>query len=640
MSACVRPSRFLLVLVPLAACSGDPSPLVDGGGPEPTPGEVAPPEAIVAPPVAPPPGLPDAPAMTGDIRYVPGRDSALVYVPVVPGVRDYRIYAVAPGVTVRAVDGGTQVDGATLYCAGLRQHNQCDDTEAYDFGDPFFVPRCDADARTVHVPKEVLRVLQIDGLRAASDVVIEAIDAQCPFPGAEGPRHADIECSFDGSPTALVEVDGHTVTWERCPAQFPIRTTAEIRAQYGSAIVNGHGPVPIAPGGSPTAKVGLPAPAIAPRVLGRAVVRLTPTGTATPPAGFAFWEDFDDDGDQPTPVVTDGNGTLVPRDYPVWDMRLAQTSRLNIYSHSADSSQAMVTRGTLRSVFADAGQGVMASNLIVPRQAFAVPDARDRFVHVTFEAPTDATLRRYWVFVACGAETPGHTIGTGAGFPAAGALATASALVFAPGFMNEDEGAPLATAGWNCLQLVPRNGPFETLDGGPFPRAETDLRVAIDRAVPGYDPATDLGTTQPVVVVSPDIAQDGSKTWARTWDDQHQPNGVMLDDQMFIEQRTRLDVFFNRDRVVVYANGAQKLCNDFPAARLTMAEAAIGIGHVMYHSSAEKGDLERDYWTATAQYQYRKNLPFIDQRGFDSYGVQVDATLPASFQEGPCYVAP
>ncbi len=158
--------------------------------------------------------------------------------------------------------------------------------------------------------------------------------------------------------------------------------------------------------------------------------------------------------------------------------------------------------------------------------------------------------------------------------------------------------------------------------------------------MPGYDPATDLGTTQPVVVVSPDIAQDGSKTWARTWDDQHQPNGVMLDDQMFIEQRTRLDVFFNRDRVVVYANGAQKLCNDFPAARLTMAEAAVGIGHVMYHSSAEKGDLERDYWTATAQYQYRKNLPFIDQRGFDSYGVQVDATLPASFQEGPCYVAP
>ncbi|MCE9579197.1 MAG: hypothetical protein K8W52_39100 [Deltaproteobacteria bacterium] len=637
----MRPSLFVLAFVPLAACSGAPESLVDGGGPEPTPGEVAPPEAIIAPPVAPPPGLPDAPAMVGDIRYVPGRDSAMVFVPVVPGVRDYRIYAVAPGVTVHAVDGGTQVDGATLFCAGLRQHNQCDDSEAYDFGPGFTVDHCAADVRAVDVPKEVLRIVQVDGLRDASDVIVEAIDAQCPFPGAEGPRHADIDCVFDGAPTATAVVDGHAVTWEHCPATFPIRTTDEIRAQYGSAIVNGQGPVPIAPGTSPTKSVGLPAPAIPPRVLARAVVRLTPTGTATRPAGFTFWEDFADDSDQPAPVITSGDGTLVPKDYPVWGMHLSQTKTLNIYDHSGDASQTMITRGTLRSVFADAGQGIMASNLLVPRQAFAIPEAADRFVHVTFEVPTDATLRRYWTFVTCGSETPGKTIGSGPGFPADGALATASALVFGPGFMEPDDGGPLSTAGWNCLVLVPRNGSYYELEGtGPYPRPETDIRVAIDRALPGYDPKTYLQTARPVTVVSPDMNSFGAFSWIRTWNDQHQPDGVMLDDQMFIEQRTRLDVFFNRGRIVVYANGAQKICNDLGSARLTMAEAAVGIGHVHYHSSAEQGDMTRPDWLTTGQYQYRKNTPFLDQRGFDNYGVQPDATLPASFQEGPCYAAP
>jgi hypothetical protein len=374
-------------------------------------------------------------------------------------------------------------------------------------------------------------------------------------------------------------------------------------------------------------------------VLGRAVVRLTPTGTATPPPGFTFWDDFDDNGDQPGMVITDGDGTIVPRGYPVWGTHLAQTSKENIYDHSDEASQAYVARGTLRSVFADSGQGIMASHLIIPRQAFPLPTADARYLHVTFEVPTDATLRRYWTFVACGAETAGHTIGRGPGFAADGALATASGIVMAPGFMDED-GAAISTAGWNCLQLVPRNGSYVSVDTGPYPRAETDLRVVVDRAVPGYDPATQLSTVHPAVPVSPEQVGDGNATWYRTWDATHRLTGVMLDDQMYIEQRTRLDVFFNRGRVVVYANGLQKLCNDFPRTPLTMAEAAIGVGHVMYHSSAEKGDLTRSDWLQTAQYQYRKNLPFIDQRGFDNLGVQPDAGLPAGFDEATCYRAP
>src|SRR5262249_52182213 len=158
----------------------------------------------------PPPDLPGAPPL-GEIRYVPGRDSALVFVPVVPGVHDYRVYALDANVKVHAVGAGTQVDGATIFCAGLRQHNACDDDEAYDFGAQFHLGACKQDVRATHVPKEVLRVIQVDGLRADTDVVVEAIDELCPFPGAEGVTHKDLSCVFDGAPTAPAVVDGKVV---------------------------------------------------------------------------------------------------------------------------------------------------------------------------------------------------------------------------------------------------------------------------------------------------------------------------------------------------------------------------------------------------------------------------------------------
>ena len=128
-------------------------------------------------------------------------------------------------------------------------------------------------------------------------------------------------------------------------------------------------------------------------------------------------------------------------------------------------------------------------------------------------------------------------------------------------------------------------------------------------------------------------------SWMRTWDNDQKLNGVMLDDQMFIEQRTTFDIYFNRGRVVLYANGVQKLCNDFSLHQLTMAEAAIGLGHVLYHSSAERGEFTRSDWIRTGQYYYRYNTPFLDQRSFDNFGVQSGVPLPSNFDVGPCYLS-
>ncbi len=612
----------------------------------PTPGDIAPGTSVVAPAVTPPDSLPSAPAMVGEIRYLPNRDSARLFLPVVAGVQDYRVYALTAGVTVRPVGGGTQVDGAIVHCAGLRQHNLCDEHEALDFGPNFFIPPCNSPEgyRTPPTTKEVLRIVQLDGLTAATDIVVEAIDALCPFPGAEGVRHTDLTCVNEGQPVRDALVNGQIVRWETCPATFPIRTEAEIRADYGSLIVNGHGAVPPASGQSPWKAIGLPAPARAPGVLARAVVRVTPTGTATLPPGFTagdFFEDFADASDQPRKVIANGAGTLVAPDANVSGTNLSQSSKLNFYNHSSDASQMYVARGTLRSVFADGGQDIMGSNVMIPRRTFALPATDDGYVHVTVEVPTNATQRRYWIFHACGAAEPGQTLGTGPEFAADGALAKHKAIVYGSGFMDPD-GGTISFGGWNCLQLVPRNGSYYDIEGGATPRAETDIRVVTNRAVPGFDAGRDIGTTRTVTIEAPDQQFDSPATqgtWYRTWDANHQINGVMLDDEMFIEQRTRIDIFFNRGRVVLYANGQQKLCNDFPDRRLTMAEAEIGVGHVLYHSSAERSGFFRNDFVMTGQYQYLKNLPFIDQRSFDNFGVREHAALPAGFEEGQCYAS-
>src|SRR5439155_12348892 len=67
------------------------------------------------------PGWTNAPQM-GDIQYVANRDSAILVVPDVPGVVDYRVITIPAGIGVSADGDGEKVTGATMYCAGYRQH--------------------------------------------------------------------------------------------------------------------------------------------------------------------------------------------------------------------------------------------------------------------------------------------------------------------------------------------------------------------------------------------------------------------------------------------------------------------------------------------------------------------------------------
>jgi hypothetical protein len=506
-----------------------------------------------------------APLMTG-VKAARNRDSAVVVVPDVPGAVDFRVATLPLGTKVYAKDGGEQIDGSTIFCAGYKQRN--------------------APAG----PRELLRVIEVAGLNGATRVVVEALSKPCPFAGAVGQTHADVTADNP-------EIDA--------PAKgvFSFFTEAEIREKYGSMIFNGHGP---------STKPGQPAAAVAPPVLARTAIKLAPLGTTGKAPTATFFEDFGPDPIVFVQAVSDGGRTQ--------NGRLYQNSKFSFYTYGADQSQFFIDRGRLHMVVADWGQDIMASNIAYPRKPVALGE--NDYLHVTYEVASNSTSRRYWWLHLCGAEIPGATM------DAQGKLK--GSIIVTPFFM-EDDGKNPSVEGWNCLQIFPRQGwPFDLPPGNTRP--ESEIRVMTNRA-------GNLGLSN-VVNVSPAQydADVGPPSWFRQRDAQGKLVAPILDDQQLIAPRTRFDVFVSRNRVVLYANGTQRLCNDLGTkGKLTMAEGALGFGQVLYHSAAERQEFDRDFWDRKGQRYYLENTPFVDERTWDNVGYEEHVPLPSNFDAGPCY---
>jgi len=560
-----------VALLSLLACEPlpDPDPFAPDG-----------PDAVVAAsPQAPPDeaggalGWAGAPLMQG-VKVVVNRDSAVLVVPPIGSANDYRAFRVPAGTRIEAgLFGDEDVIGTVVHCAGSRQHNDAQ-----------------APARTL------LRQIEVTGLTGPTTIVIEAIDRVCPFTGIHGSEHATVPVEISELPLADRQA-------------FSTFTEEQIRAAYGSLIVNGHGPGVV---------LGAPSPRSRPRVLARTTVVVTPTGAPPPDVG-SFFDSFDDAGDQPSFLreVANSNGRSQQG-------KVLTNSQWGFYTWGADLSQFFVERGQLHSVLADWGQDIFASNVAIPRRTFAVSDTG--YLHLHYEVASDTTARRYWWMSVCGAGGMGQTL------DATGLLRTP--LVQTP-FFYQDDGLNPSLAGWSCLQVFP-------LDGSPFglgptdTRPESDLRIIVNVA---------NGTERDHVrLVSPN--QFGSAAVAaRSWYRQQRGNGgalgqPVLDDQLLISPRTRMDLYVRRDRVVVYVNGEQRVCNDFPNSPLTMAEAAVGFGQVLYHSAAEHLELRAEYFDRTGQIYYLWNTPFVDQRTWDNLGVGENVAQPPGFDAAACYVAP
>ena len=438
---------------------------------------------------------------------------------------------------------------------------------------------------------ELLRQIEVTDLFGPTRLVIEAVDRPCPFPGVLGAEHADFNVTMSEVPVN-----------ER--GTYSLFTEAEQRLRYGSLIVNGHGP---------GARLGQPAEPVAPKVLARTTVLVAPSGTATPRVKD-FFDDFRD-GDAPHFVADLPSMELTQRG------KRFQNARWNFHTYGAEAAQFFLDRGQLHTVVADWEQDIFASNIAYPRRVAKLSDTD--YLHVTFEVGSNSTSRRYWWLGLCGAPTAGATM------DAQGTLR--GNIILSP-FFHQPDGRNPSVEGWNCLQVFPRDGwPFDL--GPSDSRPESDVRVMVNVA---GRPSRDS-----VVNVSPDQYGNpsiGAPGWYRQQRADGTLVGPMLDDQLLIAPRTRFDVYIRRDRVVLYANGEQRLCNDFPSHKLTMAEAAVGFGHVLYHSAAERMEFRADYWDRTGQHYYLNNTPFIDARAWDSLGYEEGVGAPEGFNSAACYV--
>jgi hypothetical protein len=222
--------------------------------------------------------------------------------------------------------------------------------------------------------------------------------------------------------------------------------------------------------------------------------------------------------------------------------------------------------------------------------------------------------------------------------------APASAPLPRPGFMNASDTARTSPLGWNCIYLTPRGEGYSVVPGGDIDsHSDTTLRVTVVKTHPPPLSMSDYDG----IHISPYAAEYGPtqdsaypRTWERSIDAKQNPVGVWLDDVQAVWLRTRFDVYFSRSRVVVFVNGQQRSCTNFAATPLTMAEGALGLWHILYHTSAEFLEIrsnDQGANPATGQHHMLHNTPFADVRNWDNVGFRENTSLPAAFDPTVCF---
>ena len=643
-----------------------------------------------------------APALSG-VTMVQNRDSVIIHFPAVANARDFRVLVQPTGVTANS-NGTESVTGGTQFCAGLRQHQArthyvADNASLFPY---YFYVNASYDSPTNENPPNFFGppptpwswfdldtppnlAIEVTGVTSNMTVTVEALDRLCPFPGAIGRVHEDIALSqgpdveHPGNPW----IDATSIT------TFPIVTEAEVIAKYGSLIINGQGWAGGAnvqatpPTNGPFAQPAAPNP---PKVLARAAIAISPL--ANPPAAPAgFFDDFSNSADTFKSIAQPQ--WTYPR-YPSGGELILQNSKWTVYGNGFTCctptaamdgrgyADAYVENGVLHTTLGDWAQDVLSEITLIPRKAAHLNATT--YLHITYEVPSFATNRRYWVVSLCGSSVAGQTLDS------TGAL---KEQIVHSTFFYEPTGMSPSTAGWNCLQIFNRQGnsnafsnweSMYNINGSrpPVPannglydlkdyiynsipsisdptkiaaytvHPESDVMVMINKPIPTADLPEIGGVNEQVaqssanspVNVSPlQLDNPASEiAWFYRVDANGNPTAPILDDQQLVSPRTKYDLYVRNNRIIMYANGEAVLCNDFttPTTTLNIADAAVGFHEVLYHSSGEFVERFVDPDRGAA-YHYRYNSPWIDQRTWDNMGFEEGVQPPSDFNPATCF---
>lgn len=519
---------------------------------------------------------------------VPNLDSAVINVEAVDGAKDYRAFIVRDGVEVLVdAEGRESVKGATIFCAGQKQRA---------------APKLPV--------AEVMRQIEVTDLKEPSEFVVEAIDQLCPFPGLLGKTDASIKVS---SPDAIQYHPELVVP-------IPIVSEATIRARYGSMIVNGQGPA---------SQPGQPADPINPKVLKRWTVKVGPldAAAAAKRRTSTFFEDFSKDEPfqwvtPPPDVFQNGDGTFHEPENYGYSYAVYQNSRFVAYATNTElikGNYLFYDRGQLQTNLPDSSQDVMGTVMAMPKTLAHFTD--EGYLHVTFESSTNSTSRRYWWLSLCGADTPGQTM------TSEGLLTNVISL--SAGFWNPDARNP-SSAGWNCLIVFPHDGLAIPIPDGASTFPQSSAIVTLHKS--------NAPALQTAVNVSPQQVSDAyPPSWYRRMKAGKVTETSLFDDLLQQAPRAHFDIYVSRQRLVMYVNGEQRLCNDFGPERLTMAEAAVGFNDALYHSSAEHTELTVSFADRSGQLYYLENTLYADAHTWDNVGFEEGVSLPSSYTDADCY---
>lgn len=448
----------------------------------------------------------------------------------------------------------------------------------------------------VTTTQQLVDTIEFPAVPPSAHIVIEAIDTTCPFVGVVGLKDANLD--------RTTAVNGEIKAADS--ATYSVYTEADVDKTYSATIINGQR------GASQT---GMPAPLSPPKVLQRTTVVVSPIGTSAAPPVSTFFDDFAVN-DQPTLV----SGGLTSQVHPFID--IFENTNWTMEAAGMDIDQYFVDRGQLHAVVADGGADVFASSVMYPKKLAQLSDTS--YLHIVYDVNSITSDRRYWWISVCGADQPGQTIAA-SGEP--------TSYLNPDSTLQAGDGNNPNLSGFNCIDVFPKNGALDSvlpLGNGTSSSPETDVRILVYGTGKGV-----TGTN-----VSPDQYKNGYLTpsWYREMDGTGKLIGPMLDQNNLYAPMTHYDLFVRRNRVVLYADGQQKLCNDFPTTLVTMSEAMVGFGQVLYHTSAEHNEI----YPGNYQRFVYNGLKYFDRRDWDNLGfddgVQPPTTGVSAFNESDCYV--
>jgi len=566
------------------------------------------------------------------IKLLSRRDAVIFYLPNVAGAADYRAYVVNNSVTF----SGTQPRNAVIACAGYRQRH-------YDLQLNGATPW-----------RELMQALELPGLTSTGNytVVIEAISTPCPFTGLPAHTDATITNQDLSNPNSIA-------------ARATFRSFNTMRTQYGNEIINGQGAASSWTARNDTTVLrGLPVDPNStvipkdPNVIARSAITLslpaTDEAVNAPIFDVGANSTFDDfSNDLVVNNVTNNNELVgpgnewfaplatIPGKWAFWGNNIQHVDGESRQTGTL-GAQIFQRYGRLYQTSGDAVQCCMSSILFSSLQT--VPQQLDttKYVHSFFRVNSDATTRRYWVWLMCGAATRDelvdptthmpvfHPVMDPGDFDAMGTT-PGSFTGKNPSMQHGSEPASATRYNKECLQFI-QHGVSEPNWPNPATRERSGSRL--------------------MLVLHPKNVEQGVISYAPNGSDWYEPEfpgwtwrvdsngnygGPMMEPFDQYSPLLHFDLFVRPDRVVVFINGRQALCANMAARPLTMKYGLIMYGNALYHTAAEQSEAELIH---AADYHYRLNEPIADTRVWDAVGhsqlIDIPTNIFSTFDPSQC----